>query len=403
MAEYHPKIFQRPELLDSSYVPADTSRIVGRDEELRKLENVVKPVAHGDPPRDAVIISKPGTGKTLCTKNVATRARAIAEKNDLELVVGYVNGSEDWTATQVANTLAEAANHHFDSPKSIPEKGYSRRGYFGIMCRLMKDADGFIAIIDEAEKLGDDASDILKLLHDSQVNGDLPHTATIAISNKRGFYNTLEARVQSRLQINDTELVFKPYDAGQLRDILWNRSDAFSNGVLDDDVIPLCAALSAQEHGDARKAIEMLKAAGDHAETRESETVAEEDVRAVYEEAATSRDRELISTSLEHAQYALFALAYLTKSKLPDSFRTSEIYKTYTAICEIEGRDAQRHQSVLRHLKEWAQIDLIESDVTGGGKGGGSYREHELKLDPDVVLACIQEDTFSEPVLDELH
>ncbi len=71
----------------------------------------------------------------------------------------------------------------------------------------------------------------------------------------------------------DNELVFDPYDADQLREILANRTDAFEDGVLDPDVIPKVAALSAKEHGDARKAIDTLYEAGRLAEKNGTDTV----------------------------------------------------------------------------------------------------------------------------------
>jgi len=44
-------------------------------------------------------------------------------------------------------------------------------------------------------------------------------------------------RVKSSFQ--HKELFFKPYDANQLREIMFNREDAFQDGVLSEDVIPL--------------------------------------------------------------------------------------------------------------------------------------------------------------------
>jgi Cdc6-like AAA superfamily ATPase len=46
--------------------------------------------------------------------------------------------------------------------------------------------------------------------------------------------------------------------------------------VLPSDVIPLTAAIAAQEHGDARKATEIIRHAGELAERENIETVTEE-------------------------------------------------------------------------------------------------------------------------------
>ncbi|MDS0261914.1 hypothetical protein NDI56_21135 [Haloarcula sp. S1CR25-12] len=57
--------------------------------------------------------------------------------------------------------------------------------------------------------------------------------------------------------------VFDSVDSGgggifEQREILQNRTDAFAAGILDDGVIPRAAALSAKEHGDARKAMRLF-------------------------------------------------------------------------------------------------------------------------------------------------
>ncbi len=55
---------------------------------------------------------------------------------------------------------------------------------------------------------------------------------------------------------------FNDYDANQLREILYHRTDAFYEDALSEDVIPLAAAFAAQTHGDARKAIDLMRTAG---------------------------------------------------------------------------------------------------------------------------------------------
>jgi len=79
---------------------------------------------------------------------------------------------------------------------------------------------------------------------------------------------------------NPRDVYFPDYDANQLRQILENRRDAFRSDALTDDVLPLVsAAFAAQSHGDARKAIDLFRGAGDLADERGDEKVREEHVR----------------------------------------------------------------------------------------------------------------------------
>ena len=83
--------------------------------------------------------------------------------------------------------------------------------------------------------------------------------------------------------VSYTHLPIPPYNAEQLIDILRIRAElGFRSGALDDVVIPLCAALSAQEHGDARRAIDILRIAGEIAEGNGANKIEEMDVRKAF-------------------------------------------------------------------------------------------------------------------------
>src|SRR2546426_6046224 len=93
-----------------------------------------------------------------------------------------------------------------------------------------------------------------------KINTDLPkaRVSLIGISNELPFTESLDPRVRSRLA--DEKMVFPPYNADELYDILAERSRlAFENGTAADGVLQLIAALAAQEHGDARRALDLLR------------------------------------------------------------------------------------------------------------------------------------------------
>lgn len=83
--------------------------------------------------------------------------------------------------------------------------------------------------------------------------------------------------------------MFDPYDARQLEIILTRRRDVFAEDVLQEEIIPKTAVLSAREHGDARKAIDMLYEAGRLAEKERTEHVTEAHVDAALEKAQINR------------------------------------------------------------------------------------------------------------------
>jgi len=92
------------------------------------------------------------------------------------------------------------------------------------------------------------------------------------------FHENLSARVRSTLA--ETEIHFAPYDAAELRAILEQRAtEAFESGALSDDVIPLTAALVASNTGSARRAIDILRTAGEMAQKADTDQVTEDHVR----------------------------------------------------------------------------------------------------------------------------
>ena len=69
------------------------------------------------------------------------------------------------------------------------------------------------------------------------------------------FSNYIDPRVKSSL--SEEEIIFPPYNALQIQDILRKRSElAFKPNAIEEGVIPKCSAFAAREHGDARRALE---------------------------------------------------------------------------------------------------------------------------------------------------
>src|SRR5512137_2313476 len=146
-----------------------------------------------------------------------------------------------------------------------------------------------VIVLDEIDKLVKKSGDET-LYNLTRINSDLrvAKVAIIGISNDLRFTDFLDPRVLSSL--SEEELVFPPYNAPQLCDILQQRGeDAFMEKVLDPPVIPLCAALAAQEHGDARRALDLLRVSGELAERERSVQVTEDHVRMAREKIEQDR------------------------------------------------------------------------------------------------------------------
>ena len=383
-------IFANKELLEINHLPKE-GRIVGRDDEIADLANAVNPAIFGQSPSNVLIYGKTGTGKSLCAKHISQRLVRVAGEEGVDAAFAYVDCAQDSTETQAVQTIASTLNKPEDTDVRIPDKGLSTSTYYKRLWDILDEQyDVVLIILDEVDKLDDDG--ILMQLSRAGEAGKLDgcKLGVIGISNKIKYKDRMDERVKSSLC--EREFVFPPYDATQLRSIMEARSDAFRDGVLDSSTIPRAAALAAREHGDARKAIDILRYAGEIAQSSGAETVREGFVVQARERAETDRFRELIRGSTPHSRYVLQALAVLSLNQPEtDGFRTTRIYDVYEEVCRQEGSEPLSLRRVRDLLKEHAFLDILEQSRRSGGSAEGSYTEHQLLEDPDVVKKVLVE------------
>lgn len=390
------EIFARKELLKVGHVP-ESARIVGRDDEIEAVAAELRPIVRRNPPNNVVIYGKTGTGKSLVARHVTERARRAAESNGVPVGAVYVDCAQHNTQTRVTRTVTRSLNETDQTDFDIPRSGIGSGEYYDYLWDILDTAyDSVIIILDEVDRLEND--DILMQLSRARESGKADcHLGIIAVSNKIEYRDQLNERVKSSLR--EEEFVFQPYDANQLREIMEHRRDAFYDDVLSGDVIPLTAAVAAQEHGDARKAIEILRHAGELAERENVEMVTEDHVRDAQEWAEIDRFEELLRGSTTQVKFILYSLALLCKENPgTEAFSTSRIYKRYKIITkEIDATILSEHR-VYELLKEQAFLGVIESTRTGGGRGQGSYLEHRLVQDTDIVLKSVLRDSRLEDI-----
>jgi cell division control protein 6 len=384
-------IFVQKELLEINHLP-DEGRIVGRDDEISELANAVNPAIFGQSPSNVLIYGKTGTGKSLCAKHVSRRLVDTAHEEGVKATYAYVDCAQDSTETQAVQTIASHLNQESETGILIPDKGIATSTYYKRLWDLLdQQYDVVLVILDEIDKLEND--DILMQLSRAGEAGKIEQCkiGVIGISNKIKYKEEqLNERVKSSLC--EREFVFPPYNATQLNKIMEARKDAFRKGVLNDAVIPKAAALAAREHGDARQAIDILRYAGEIAQSRGASNVTEEFVIDARERAETDRFRELIRGSTPHSRYVLQALTILSlNSDDQEGFRTTEIYDVYEEICRQEGSDPLSLRRVRDLLKEHAFLDITEQSRHSGGSAEGSYTNHRLLEDPDVVREVFSE------------
>lgn len=385
-------IFDRKELLDVDHVPNE-DRIIGRQNEIENVASSIHPAIRGKPPRNTLIYGKTGTGKSLVAKHVTRSAKTYASGEGTRMGRAYIDCTQSTTETRVVVNLAQTLNNPDETDISVPVTGLSTDVYYHRLWQILDELyDVVVIILDEIDKLQN--NEILMQLSRAGESEKVRSckVGVIAISNKITFKETLDERVLSSLQ--DREFIFPPYDANQLKAIMENRKDAFKEGVLTDDVIPLSAAFAAQEHGDARKALDILRNAGETAKESGMEVVTEEHVRSAREKADIDRFAKLLEDQPPQVRAPVFALSILTQTRDDDEFATREIYEVYRRITEFIEMDQLSQRRMSDKLNEQVFLDIIgRTERVGRGRGKGVTNYYYLLEEPEIVQSVILQDS----------
>jgi cell division control protein 6 len=354
-------IFKDREVLRHDYIP---EKLPHRDEQIHCLGGIMAPVLRGSPCSNAFIYGKTGTGKTAVTKYVLNKLSSKAQEIGASVGVCYVNCRLAGTEYRVLSSLCDALDVR------VPFTGLAVGEVFD---RFKEGLDSqrkiFIVVLDEIDALIKVRGDTL-LYELTRVNETLRHgrTAIIGISNDLRFKEFLDPRVLSSL--SEEEIVFRPYDAAELQDILWRRAQmAFSEGALRDSAVALCAALAAAEHGDARRAVDLLRVAGELAEREGADCVSEDNVRQAEKRVEHDRIVEVLENLPVHSKLVLCSVYLLGKTKVSYSI-TGDIYGIYCELCDQSGLSPLTQRRVSGLISELDMVGLLNARVVSMGRYG---------------------------------
>jgi cell division control protein 6 len=354
-------IFKDREVLRHDYIP---KKLPHRDEQIHCLGGMMAPVLRGSLCSNAFIYGKTGTGKTAATKYVLNKLALKAQELGASIGVCYVNCRLAGTEYRVLSNLCAALD------VQIPFTGLALGEVFD---RFKEGLDLqrkiFIVVLDEIDALIKARGDTL-LYELTRVNETIRHgrTSIIGISNDLRFKEFLDPRVLSSL--SEEEIVFRPYDAAELQDILWERAQmAFSGGVLLDSAVALCAALAAAEHGDARRALDLLRVAGELAERQGAAFVTEDNVRQAEKRVEHDRILEVLENLPVHSKLVLCSVYLLGKTKISYTI-TGDIYGIYCELCDQSGLSPLTQRRVSGLISELDMVGLLNARVVSMGRYG---------------------------------
>ena len=381
-------IFADKSVLSESYQPEE---ILERDEEIDAFSHALQDVLFGREPENIFLYGKAGLGKTAVTKYMMAELQSEVEVRDEadDLYVHEINCNGK-TLFMVVRRLVNELLPPDASP--FPKRGLGTGDAFDeLYAQLDRLGGTHLIVFDEIDHL-DDVDTLLYELPRARSNGHITDSLVgiIGISNNYTFRQSLSAKVKDTLM--ETEISFSPYDAGELRTILRDRADrAFIDGACDESAIAKAAALSAQDMGNARQAIDLLRVGAEVAERDGDEVVDDthiEDARTLVQR---GRLRNKIRDQTEHAQYILETIAKLEeRGEVPA--RSKEIQEGYETVADAYGATPLTTlKSIQDHLSDLHMLGFLVRHERNKGLSGGQYYEYELDLDPMIVLETREE------------
>jgi len=356
-------IFINREALTISFTP---ETIPHREKQINDLGRILAPVLKGGRPSNVFIYGRPGTGKTLISRFVGSELEKISNLNGQNIKVLYVNCKMKKIADTEYRLIAELSK---ELGKEVPFTGLPTDQVYRAFFESLEDKkQTIILIIDEidalVQKTGDEILYNLTRINQSLKNSKL---SLIGITNNLSFIESLDPRVKSSL--SEEELIFPPYNALQLQDILKTRASiAFIPGTLEDGVIEKCAALAAQEHGDARRALDLLRVAGELAERNSEEKVIINHVDVAQEKIDLDRVIETVKTQPKQSQAVLYAIVQLAEKN--NNIQTGEVFDVYQNICNQHGLKPLTQRRVSDLIAELDLFGIINTKIISKGRYG---------------------------------
>jgi archaeal cell division control protein 6 len=373
-------LFQNRAALTPEYIPGN---LPFRENQIKLVAQVLAPILHDSKPSNLLLYGKTGTGKTAVVRLVIEK---LQEEKNSRIATIYVNARIAGTEYRTLFKLAEALP--MDDKDKIPSTGLSLGEVIDrIFNTIRKNKTHCILVLDEIDYLvnvyGDDTLYQFTRAGEQIQPGFL---TMVGISNDLRFKEHLDPRVLSSL--GEEEMVFPPYTTDELRAILAARAKiAFRPGVVTEDGLNLCAALAGSEHGDARRAVDLLRIAGETAERDGKRQIDQDCVKKASERVESDRVEDALRSLPIQNKIIL-----LTSAKFPNGTHTGDFYLTYETLTRRLGIEPLTQRRVSGIIAELDLLGLLEATVLSKGRRGRTKRI-KLLVKTDTLSRVLGEDT----------
>ena len=379
-------LFVNKQVLQANYAP-DT--IPHRDELINQVASILAPCLRGEKTSNLFVYGKTGSGKTLSVQYVMNELirKAGESENGVPLKIEYLNCKLKKVSDTEYRILAELIKKFGGS---VPSTGLPTDQVYSKFIELIDNKKQlFIIVLDEIDQAVKKTENTF-LYNLTRLNSELSKSqiSIVGISNDLTFLDNIDPRIKSSL--SEEEIVFPPYNALQLQDILKERAEkAFRTDVLEEGVISKCAAFAAREHGDARRALDLLRVAGELAERDASKRVELRHIDLANGKIEKDKILDVIETEPKQFQLVLMSIIQLLESKKVDKLFTGDIYNLYQELCKKTKIEVLTQRRVGDIISEFDMLGIINAQVISKGRHG---RTREIRLAiPNQIMDRVKE------------
>ena len=317
-------------VFDEIYVP---EKLVAREGQIKEIARSLSPAKNGKAIRNLFIHGPPGVGKTLVCKWI------LNEHFPKQFV--YINCWSKRTSHKVMEQIVQKLGRMVNGRESTSE----------LISKFEQVSKKLIVCLDEADHLDD--MDILYILARNSCG-------IILISNDSGTIARMDPRVRSSLLLNEVE--FKQYTHDEVYEILKERANyGLQPGAYDNAALLAIAKMSA---GDARIALQTLRAAAKDAETKSMETITLEEIKNAIKFARKYRLSYLLGKLNEH-QRTIYELL-----KKNGRMESGKLFLEYCKVTDDHVVD----RGYRNHMRRMEELGLVKSE------GSGRWKKYQVVM-----------------------
>jgi cell division control protein 6 len=392
-AESGKSLIKDRNVLHFTYIP---DIIYHRDEEQEKVTQSLLPILKQARPSNLLVYGKPGTGKTLVVRKVLSKIQTRVEKSSFPIKLTYVNSKNETTLYGLLVSFGRQLTSNQSEKDLFPTTGLAISEIFKRILNTINDNHfNTIFVIDEIDflahlvsKTGNDILYQLTRANERLKQGSL---TLVGISNDLTFKERLDPRVISTL--GEEETVFTNYSVDQIKKILEERiREAFAENTIEESALNLCAAMAGREHGDARRAIDQLRVAGEIAEREQSDKVREEHIRTASQKIEEDKETTALRSYPLHEKILIIAVMKAT------GLSTGEIYTSYKNLCKAIRQKELTQRRITQMLGEIELSGIISGRIIHQGIHGRT-KKYSLTISSETVKETFKAEATLEDII----